>query len=363
MLYIAYISILFLLMQLINVVLNLIFKQRIKANTSFGNEHISVLIPARNEEENIPFILSDLKKSNNENMEIIVFDDESSDNTAKVVRDFATQDQRIRLIQSKGLPNGWLGKNYACYQLAQQAKGRYFLFLDADVRIDESCITDAVEYLKRLDLKLLSVFPIQLQNTLGEKIAVPVMNYILLTLLPLIFVRTSPFKSHSAANGQFMLFDAESYKKRQPHSLFKNSAVEDINIARYFKKEKLKIACITGEKRIQCRMYKKYKEAVAGFSKNVLMFFGNTPLFALLFWTFSTLGWIPVLLSLPQYLMGYFAVLLLILLLYSSIGKQNIIANIVLYPLQMLFFTIILGNAMLNKKNKRLKWKERNIYS
>jgi len=363
MVYLAYISFCFLGMQLLNVVLNLIFKQRIKKSRAENKELISVLIPARNEEANISFLLSDLQKSKNENFEIIVFDDESTDNTAKVVLDFAKQDKRIVLIQTNGLPQGWLGKNHACYQLAQKARGKYLLFLDADVRIEYNITTDAVSYLKRLNLKLLSIFPIQIQKTFGEKISVPVMDYILLTLLPLLFVRISPFKSHAAANGQFMLFDAETYRKVQPHLLFNNSAVEDIKIARHFKKEKFKIACLTGEKRVQCRMYKSYNEAVKGFSKNVFMFFGNVPLLAFLFWAFSAFGFIPIWLALPQFLTYYFAVLVSVLLLYSLVGQQNSVLNFLLFPFHLLFLTTILGNAFKVKKYKKLEWKERNIYS
>jgi glycosyltransferase involved in cell wall biosynthesis len=363
MLYLACISFLFLGMQLVNIVLNLIFKQKIRFSLAENNERISVLIPARNEEKNIALLLSDLQKNKNKNLEIIIFNDESTDRTAKVVEDFAKQDKRLVLINSDGLPEGWLGKNHACYQLAQKATGKYFLFLDADVRINDSVISEAVDYLKKYNLHLLSVFPTQMQKTFGEKVSVPVMNYILLTLLPLIFVRVSPFTSHAAANGQFMLFDAETYKKTQPHQLFKNSAVEDITIAVFFKKQKKKTACITGEKRIQCRMYTSYKEAVNGFSKNVFMFFGNIPVFAILFWMFSALGFIPVLVALPHYLIYYLGGMVLVLMLYSFISRQNIFINTILFPAQMIFFLTIMGNAILKRKHNEFEWKERNIYS
>ncbi|MGQ9820133.1 MAG: glycosyltransferase family 2 protein [Candidatus Kapaibacteriales bacterium] len=349
-------------MQLVNVVLNAIFRQKIKSPNNELNELISVLIPARNEEKNIAFLLSDLQNTKFSNLEIIVFDDESTDNTSKIIEKFAKQDNRISMIRSKGLPSGWLGKTYACYQLAQKASGQYLLFLDADTRINGNIIPKTVAYLKKHQLKLLSVFPVQIQKSFGEKISVPVMNYILLTLLPLIFVRVSPFASHAAANGQFMLFDADTYKQLQPHQLFKDFAAEDIAIARFYKRMKLKIACITGEKNIQCRMYQSYNEAIHGFSKNVFMFFGNMPVLALLFWIFSTLGFIPVLLAYPQYLLVYFLVLLLIVILYSFVSMQNIGLNILLFPFQMFFLLSIIVNAFLTRKKKTLKWKERNIY-
>lgn len=361
--YLAYISIGFIAFQFFNVLLNFFFRQKIKKSNLASNEKISVLIPARNEEQNIHLLLSDLQKMKNENLEIIVFDDQSTDNTFNIIQEFADADRRIKGIQSSGLPDAWLGKNNACFQLAQRAKGNYFLFVDADVSLHGNIIEEAVAHLEKHKLGLLSVFPTQIQKTWGEKISVPIMNYILLTLLPLIFVRVSPFASHAAANGQFMLFNALTYKKTQPHKTFKSSAVEDIAISRFFKKEKIKIACLTGEKRIKCRMYSSYNEAKIGFTKNVFMFFGNQPVLAFLFWIFATVGFIPILVSQAILLPIYFALVVLIQILYSITSKQNVGWNLLFFPIQLLFLGQLLVKAVLTKKNKQYKWKGRDVFS
>lgn len=256
--YFVYISFGFLCFQLFNVLINFLFRQAIAKTEIQNNDLISVLIPARNEENNIARLLDALQKLNN-NIEILVCNDHSTDKTEEIISRYQTTDQRIRLIESEVLPKGWLGKNHACYQLAKQASGKYLLFIDADVVISGNIIADAVSYAKKHKLGLLSVFPKQVLLTTGEKKAVPLMNYILLTLLPLIFVRMSPFKSHTAANGQFMLFESKTYFELEPHKQFKNSAVEDIAISKFYKKQKIKIACLIGEERIQCRMYDSYK--------------------------------------------------------------------------------------------------------
>ncbi len=362
--YLAYFSIAFLAFQFLGVVLNSFFPQRIHRHGTSLNELVSVLIPARNEEENIGALLNDLSGLHGQNLEIIVFDDNSMDRTSAIVQGYAAKDQRIQLLHSEGLPGEWLGKNHACYQLAKHATGRYLLFLDADVRIDGQVIEDAVLYLQDYGLGLLSAFPIQIQKTFGERVSVPVMNYVLLTLLPLIFVRISPFASHSAANGQFMLFDAETYRQNQPHQRFKMSAVEDIAIANDYKKKKIKTACITGDERIRCRMYQSYKEALHGFSKNVFMFFGNKPGLAFLFWIVAALGFIPVLLSsIWPLVISYFSVLFLVLVLYSLSSKQNVPGNVLLFPLQLLFLLHVMCTSMINKKTKDYSWKGRNIYT
>jgi glycosyltransferase involved in cell wall biosynthesis len=361
--YLAYISIGFVAFQLANVLLNLFFRQRIRKTMLPPKGKISILIPARNEEHNIGLLLEDLREMKSNSIEIIVFNDQSTDNTSSIVQNHAIADKRIKLIQSEGLPQNWLGKNHACFQLAKQATGSYYLFLDADVRLANSIIEDAVSYLEKHHLSLLSVFPIQIQKNLSEKISVSIMNYILLTLLPLISVRISPFSSHSAANGQFMLFRATCYKKIQPHKIFKTSAVEDIAISRYYKKKKIRIACITGDNRIKCRMYKNYKQALNGFSKNIFTFFGNHPALAFLFWIFAALGFIPIWLSQPNLLLIYISLTALTQVFYSVISKQNIVLSTLLFPAQLFFMLQVMTTSILNHKNQQYSWKGRNIYS
>ncbi len=363
MLCLVYLSFGFVVFQLLNVIINCLFRQKIGHSKSSTKDIISVLIPARNEEVNIESLLSDLRKIDDCEVEILVFDDQSTDATADIVRQASLQDSRIRLYHSMGLPEGWLGKNYACYQLSQRAKGQYLLFLDADVRVDASIVRDAVEYMKKLRLGLLSVFPKQIQKTFGERVTVPMMNYILLTLLPLIFVRVSPFTSHSAANGQFMLFDNDVYRANDPHRQFAMSAVEDINIARYLKERKVIVACLAAEERVRCRMYHSYEEALKGFSKNVLMFFGNKPALAIAFWALAALGFIPVMLYSLGIFGLYIALVVLVQILYSIACGQNFSQNIELFPLQLLFLINVIIISLRQRHKKKFLWKDRNVYS
>ena len=363
MLYLAYISVFFILFQLLNAVLNIVFIQKLKKTSTENKELVSVLIPARNEENNIGNLIESLQKLDDKNIEIIVFDDESSDKTPTIVTDYAKKDSRITLVKSEGLPRGWIGKNQACYLLSNHAKGTYYLFIDADVELHNGIIGDAVSTCKEYRLGLLSIFPRQTQETLGEKVTVPIMNYILLTLLPLVFVRISPFTSFAAANGQFMLFSAEQYQRLQPHKEFKNSAVEDIKISRFFKKNKVKTACIASDNRVTCRMYKSYLEALNGFSKNVFMFFGNQPLLAFLFWILSSIGFIPVLFLPPYVIIIYLVLIIIIRMLISIISKQNILNNIILMPAQKFFLLHLLVKGIYIKITKKYSWKGRYIYS
>lgn len=361
MFYIAIFSFIFIIYQFITTLINFIFRQKIKNTDSLDSAEISILIPVRNEEKNIADLIENLQNLKSPNTEIIIYDDLSTDNTCQIIEKYINQNPNIKLIKGKELPEGWSGKNFACYNLAKNAQGKYYLFIDADVRLYDDIVPGVVAYLKKHNLGLLSIFPVQVLETFGEKISVPIMNYILLTLLPLILVHKSPFTAHSAANGQFMLFDADTYKRINPHEKFKNSHVEDINIARYYKKQNIKIACLTGDKRVQCRMYTSYQEALNGFAKNIFMFFGNQPVLAFMFWLLATVGFVPVMFVSNSLLIIYFSLLIIIQILYSILTKQNPILNLLLFPLQLVFMLHVMLYSIIKKNKKDYQWKGRNI--
>ena len=362
MIYLAAFIFVFTSMQLIIAAANLLFKPNLR-NYHHQNEMlVSVLIPARNEVRNIGIILSDIISLQYSNLEIIVFDDQSDDGTAEIVSTMAEADSRIKLITSEGLPAGWLGKNFACHSLSGYAKGEYLLFLDADVRIHDDIILKTVAYAERFHLGLLSIFPKQIIITSGEKITVPIMNYILLSLLPLPLVQWSHFASLSAANGQFMLFNSQIYKALFPHELMKNNKAEDIAIARFFKQKEISIACLTGDESIGCRMYSSFGEAVNGFSKNITAFFGNSYLLALIFWLITTIGFIPVIISFPvNFLVVYIVMYLMIRFFVFQASHQSFIRNIHYLIPQQLACGLILIRAFMNNNFYHYQWKGRNI--
>lgn len=261
---------------------------------SFCSEEdlVSVLIPARNEEQNIGRLLEDLSKQNYKNLEILVYDDMSEDHTAEVVARHSAGDERIRLLKGRALPEGWLGKNHACHQLSLEARGRFLLFVDADVRMHPAALASAICYLKEHNLDALSVFPTQLMLTRGERALVPLMLWVLLTLLPLRLVARSRFSSLAAANGQFFLHKADQYHRYRWHEQFRGHRVEDVAIARALKKQGLRLATLLGNRLVNCRMYEGYTQALQGFAKNFPYFFGNNKGLMYVFILVSTFGWI-----------------------------------------------------------------------
>ena len=356
------IAIFFTFSQLIVAATNLIFKPVLRDNELIPEFLVSVLIPARNEERNIRNILTDLISQPYQNLEIIVFDDQSDDLTPKIVKEIAQTDQRIKLVRSDDLPDGWLGKNFACHSLSIHAKGDYLLFLDADVRIGNDIIRKTTVYAEKHSLGLLSIFPRQLLLTMGEKMTVPIMNYILLTLLPLPLVLWSGFASLAAANGQFMLFNAKKYRDFYPHEFLKKNKVEDIAISRYFKQKKIPVACLIGDKSIQCRMYGSFWEAVNGFSKNFTAFFGNSYFLATLFWLITTFGFIAVFFSFPDNIFTIYLVLLLMIRILVSLASQQQVMTNALYIIpHQLVIGLFIFSSFTSKYTHNYQWKGRNI--
>jgi hypothetical protein len=198
--------------------------------------------------------------------------------------------------------------------------------------------------------------------TAGEKASVPLMHYILLTLLPLILVRKTSFPSIAAANGQFMLFNSETYQKTLPHEKMKNDKVEDIKIARHFKNEKIKIACITGKESVSCRMYSGFLESVHGFSKNVTQFFGNSFSLAIIFWLVTTFGFIVVFLILPKTIfISYLTIFILTRITVSIAAKQSVLMNLIFLIPQQLALGLFVLKAVVHRYKKQYEWKGRNI--
>ncbi len=348
----------FTLLQWLTATVNRVFRVDYGRYNSTGNFRISVIIPARNEEANIGAILGDLAAQSYTNLEIIVVNDESTDRTAEIVQKFPD----VILVNAEKKDSEWLGKNYACYLGARRAKGKYLLFLDADVRLGTNAIASTVGYYEQSGVVFLSVFPRQLMNSTGVYRVVPLMNYILLSLLPLPLVRLAPFVSMAAANGQFMLFDHELYTALEPHKRYRSEKVEDIHISRYYKRSGYRIACVTGNSDISCTMYDTYDQAMEGFSKNVFAFFGNSVVAGLLFWviTFSGIVWMLVL---PWYAaLIYLAALAATRLMISVTSRQSVWTNLRMHYIQLWTLGQLMFKSIHHQRNKNYTWKGRTIY-
>ncbi|MFC2112997.1 glycosyltransferase [Bacteroidota bacterium] len=358
---IAYSAIVFLGIRLAVVFSNVIFHYTSQNRWRTEDPFVSVLIPARNEESNIGNLLDCLLKQDYKNTEIIICDDGSTDNTAGILKEYCEKNKKISWFKGRSLPEGWTGKNFACHQLSEKANGDLFLFLDADMKISGDIIAFTAGYLEKKKLSLLSIFPKQLTLSRGERVTVPLMNWILLSLLPLPLVVFCKWPIFSAANGQFMFFKADHYRKLKCHKMVKSSPVEDIQIMKMLKKKKYRVVTQLGDDRVVCRMYDNYSEAVTGFSKNIFHFFSNSYVWTSFFVFFTSTGIVFVALWSAKFALLYFSITLLLRILISVISYQNIAFNLFYIPVQHFAFLNIISKALKNRQKGDLVWKERKI--
>lgn len=351
-----------LLVRLLIVVINIYHRQWLKEVDLFDEPLVSVLIPARNEEWNLPFILADLEVHDYRNIEVIVYDDLSDDGTLAVVRSFAERDSRFSVVKGGELPVGWLGKNHGCHQLSLKARGSYLLFLDADVRVRTGLITRTLGHMIHYNLSLLSIFPRQRMHTLGELLTVPAMNLILLSLLPMRLIRLSHRPSLAAANGQFMLFEASTYREQRYHEQVRGQNVEDMAIIRLMKQQWLKVHTMLSSGEVECRMYRGYGEAIGGMTRSVFAFFGGSGVVLLLFMVFTTFGFLFAWLGLSwQWGVVYLALTWLLRMLVAAVSRQPLFWNAVLQPLQQVSFVVMVVEAFRRRFRERNSWKGREI--
>ncbi|RZL44165.1 MAG: glycosyltransferase [Pedobacter sp.] len=357
-----YAVLIFLVIRFSVTVFNFLSNPKIPRSIKHYTDKVSILIPARNEAENILQLLQSIKDQDYANYEVIFLDDNSSDNTFELADRFAKDNPQFKVVKGKELPAGWLGKNYACHQLSQLSNGKYLLFIDADEIVKRGLINSLISRTETYNLSLLSLFTNQQMFSLGEKLTVPLMHFILLNLLPLRLVKFSKNPAFSAASGQCMFFDASDYSKNNWHEKVKSRVVEDVEVMKLVKTEGLKTEALLANGLIYCRMYKNLGECINGFSKNLLAGFGNNIIILLLYQLLVIAGPIVLILNFNINL-AVLPITLIVLsrIMISFLSGQNVILNLVLHPLQMLFFLLISVVSIKKYLFKTGTWKGRLI--
>lgn len=227
---------------------------------------VSLLVPARDEATRLPETLPGFLAQWVD--EILVLDDGSSDETAAIVSAAAARDPRLRLITGQPAPSGWVGKNWACQQLARAARGDRLVFCDADVHLAPGAVGAVAAEMDRQCAAVLSVFPRQLTGSLGERLTVPLIDEVLLAFLPYPLLRL-PIRAAACANGQLMAFDRAGYERIGGHASVAGELVEDLALARRVRRFGLRLGLALGGDVVQARLYRGYGEAVRGFAKSL----------------------------------------------------------------------------------------------
>ena len=324
---------------------------------------VSVLIPARNEAANIGGCLTHVLNQSYTKTEVIVLDDQSEDRTYNIVAEMKKKHPNLKLFRGKDLPQGWNGKNWACHQLSQKARGEIIIFVDADCTLAPWTIESALAMMERFGLDLLSSFPTQKLKKVAGFLLVPVMDWLLLSFLPLRMVYLSPHKSFVAANGQFMAFVRKRYDAIGGHKAVADQVVEDMELARAIKVRGFRMMTALGGPSISCTMYTSFSDAIRGFSKNFYPGFNTTPFrFSCMIAMFAFFYLVPFfLVFVYSGVLVPIGLICLQRILLAFTDRQNPITNVILHPLQMVLMVVVGINSMRVAEGKKIVWKGRQV--
>ncbi len=240
---------------------------------------VSILIPARNEERCIEACVQSVCSQHYPAVEVIVLNDHSTDATGEILRRLQVKYPSLRVLDGSPLPDGWVGKSWACQQLSEQATGEYLLFTDADTVHGPETVGASVDLAHEHRLDLFSMIPFEEMGTFAEHAVIPMVHMLYFSYLPNHLILNDRRTSLSAANGQFMFFRAEAYRDIGGHTAVHDALVEDVFLAKAMKGAGKRIALVDGSRHVWCRMYTSAREVTRGFSKNLFAGTGyNLPL-------------------------------------------------------------------------------------
>jgi chlorobactene glucosyltransferase len=334
---------------------------------------VSILVPERNEERNIEACIRSLLNQDYANLEVIVLNDESTDRSGEILEKLGQECPHLKVIEGQPLASGWLGKNWACAQLAEAARGDYLLFTDADTQHHPYTIREAVAAMLASGAALLSGLPRQEMKTWGELVTLPGLAWATF-LFPLWASRYLRLPFLSIAIGQFMLFRRDAYLAIGGHAAVRSNVVEDFALARRATRLGWRVVFCDISRRVSCRMYQSFSEVIDGMTKNLFGVF-NLPLPIFLFiWLWLLIVFVLPVAGLALYLLGWaipgFSPTLAIITILISVflwgvsdwGFNLPVTLAVFYPFSVMILVMIAGrSAWFHNSKHSMSWKGREL--
>ncbi len=226
-------TLVFAFLMLLNSWLNGVLIRRLEAYPPIKKApFVSILVPARNEARNLEACLNGLLSQDYPAFEVLVLDDHSTDATPLILEQFTAKDSRLRAVPGENLPEGWLGKHWACHQLAQQARGEWLLFADADTVFHPHTVRDAMAAAEFEQADFLTAVPHEEMITLGERLLVPYFLISALSFIPVFLSRWIRFPAFTFTIGQFILVRKQAYWAMGGHQAVRDNAVDDLALGK-----------------------------------------------------------------------------------------------------------------------------------
>ena len=320
---------------------------------------VSVLIPVRNEAENIAELIDCLTKQTHlDSLEIIFIDDSSEDGTGKALREAKADGVAIKIINAPALPNNWLGKPWALQQGYLAARGEIIVTLDADVRLAPTAIAQTVSMLGNREF--ISAYPRQVALSFSERLVQPLLQWSWMTTVPLRMAERSSRTSLAVANGQFFMVKKGALGKISGFIAIANEVLDDMKLARALITSGAHGGVADGSKLAHTRMYKNFREIKAGYGKSLWSAFA-TPLGAGVAIAFISLtGIAPIILWFTGNPIGLFTFeIIVITRIFSAKRSGGRALDSLLHPISsaILIYLIIYSWRM----RGQVQWKGRTL--
>ncbi len=338
---------------------------------------ITVVIPMRNEENNVVACIESVMSQSYplHQIQIIAVNDNSEDNTVPLIRELQKKYANLELVNAPKLPDGWVGKNFACFSGIKQASADWFVFMDADTMMLPELLVSVVNYSMQNKMDMLSLIPFQQMQSQGEKILLPGIFFAI--SLSMDFSKIANVDSpDSIANGQFIMFNAKSYAEMGGHEAIKNIVMEDMEFARRFKHAGKKTGILFADKFLHTRMYDSVFTVWKGFAKNMFEIMDAKTIPSLIYQTgtsllqtfgatmFPVIAWILYQdgsIDSGIFFLALFSPLLLVSVWIASIVsyyKINVF-YFIFFPLGILIHAILIPVSYYNKLKHHREWKGR----
>jgi chlorobactene glucosyltransferase len=211
---------------------------------------VSIIVPARNEEETILICLQSLLSQDYDNYEVIAIDDSSTDKTPSIISELSEKNHRLIAVKAPSRPEDWIGKNWACFQGYQKSSGEILLFTDADTVHKTDSLSSAVNTMIHGQLDALTLVPKLICYDIITKFTLPVLSIFLHS-------RYSPLRVNNPKNkigyffGSFYLISKKNYEKIGTHEKVRQELVEDGALGRRVKEQKMKLRLVRGENYVE----------------------------------------------------------------------------------------------------------------
>ncbi len=327
---------------------------------------ISVVVPARDEEDNLARLLPSLRDSSLPAHEILVVDDHSSDRTAEVARAHGAA-----AIPGAELPDGWYGKPWACQQGADAATGDWLLFLDADLVVGRDGLRRLADLAASEPGAVHSVCPHHRIGRPDEELSAFFNSIMILGMNA--FTAKGPEAEEVGLFGQAMLLSKASYAAVDGHRRVRGQVLENFHLARHFREAGIPCRCYLGPGVLTMRMFPGgYRDLVAGWSKGFVSGAGNTPRGTMVGISSWLSGLIMAAIALAFLPSADFPQRLAIggLYLLGVVQCRHVFRragtfgwlNALLFPVSLIFYQAVFFRALRRKKaGGKVRWKGRDV--